>query len=579
MEIQIQYGDNQNDLLKFSSRFGYPTPTVSMDTQYIRTSAGDSLSTTTNVTLNGIVYTQRQADHNTDKLIHQLPQSPRPDANFDDVEYRDFTIQGLFGAASGLQEAVLSRNHGKLVIKTADNVSLTNGHAVVDSINFSPTRNNWNQTIDYEIVFKIYGAPNNSYLINDYNDVGNSEKQQESENTGTYVTSCTDSYKLELMDDNKYLFGGDYTPTYKLTRTLGAVGRVIQRASGAIYHAQEWVGRRERIAPLTGMFRPENFILYNQERSIDLDESAGSYTITDNFIAKSGDPYLHTSEVEISTDVKFNNKFTVKGTIQGLEPATGIYGMPATQQNEKPINPSGKNQIYPTSPTLYDPDTGRVSSETEGSTYFEHSLKGIYDTANGGLPMTAYHNAVIGYKSSDGYIFGQALTYNSIAQAAIVDNTFPKNEYPNFKSSHINPVPLSSVEAAYPYEGKITYTREFDSRNVPILTGALTESLTVNTNFPTVRNKEIKILGRRLGPLVYEYYNSLEPGSITVTYEGIFPRPKELKKYSFPQGILNDLNQFLFQYQPPHSYLTENKESLSLKENKITRVMTWTHNT
>tara|TARA_B100001778_G_scaffold18865_1_gene14163 strand:- start:23104 stop:24828 length:1725 start_codon:yes stop_codon:yes gene_type:complete len=574
MEILIQYGDDQDDLLKFSSKFGYPTPTVNMDTQYIRTSAGDSLSTETSVTLKGLVYTQKQADHDTTTNIFNLPASPGPKKNFDNVEYKDFTVAGLFGAASGLQEAVLNRNHEKLVIKTADNTAiLTNGHASVDSINFSPTSNNWNQTVDYEIVFKIYGAPDNSHLINDYNDVGNKQKQAASENTGTYVTSCTDSYKLELMDDNKYFFGGDYTPTYKLTRTLGAVGRVIQQASGAIYHAQQWVGRRERIAPLTGMFRPESFTLYNQERSIDLDESAGSYTITDNFIAKSGLPYLHTSEVEISSDVKLNNKFTVKGTIQGLEPATGIYGMPATEQNEKPINPFGKNQIYPTSPTLYDQSTGRIDNDK-----IIHPKKD-YDSANGGLPMTAYHNAVIGYKNADGYIFGQALAYNSIAQVAIADSTFYQNEYPNFKSRNINPVPLSSVEAAYPYEGKITYTREYDCRNVPILSGALTESLKINTNFPTIRNKEIKILGRRLGPLVYEYYNSLEPGSITVTYEGTFPRPGGLKKYSFPQGILNDLNQFLLQYQPPYSYLTENKESLSLKENKITRVMTWTHNT
>ena len=571
MEVQIQYGDDSNDLLKFSSRFGYPTPTVSMSTESIRTPAGDFLSEETSITLNGLVYAQRQADHDTITNTHDLGASPGPNKNFDDVEYKDFTIKGLFGAASGLKEAVLNRNHGKLAIKTAEDVYLTNSPASVNSISFSPTSNNWNQTIDYQIIFKVHATHTGSYLINDYRP---NSSQPKTENTGEYITSITDSYKLELMDNNRYLYQGNYTPTYKLTRTLGAVGKVIHLGSGAIWHAQNWVAQREKIAPLTGMFRPENFILYDQERSIDVDEAAGSYTITDNFIAKSGDPFIHTSEVEISTDDMSNSTFTVKGTIQGLEPATGIYDVPTKDPSTGgPVDKGLKNKIYPTHPTFYDPETGRVSAEETGPTHFEHPQK-EYD---GGLPMTAYHNAVIGYKTSAPYIFGKALWYNDqVVNATPVTTSV---DYPSLGNQTVNPVPLSSTEAGYPYDGKITYSRQFDNRDVPILTGALTESLKVSQTYPTVRNKEIKILGRRLGPLVYEYYNSLRPGNLTVTYEGIFPKPDKLKQYGFPQGILNDLNQFLFAYQPPGtSYLTEDKESLNLHENKITRVLTWTYN-
>ena len=374
--------------------------------------------------------------------------------------------------------------------------------------------------------------------------------------------------------DDLYGFGGDYIPTYKLTRTLGAVGRVIQMGSGAVYHARNWVAQREKVAPLTGMFRPENFILYDQERSVEIDESAGSYTITDNFIAKSGVPYIHTSEVEVSTDEDDNHTFTVKGSIKGLVPATGVYGFPRKDPSTGgPTYPGIQDQIYPTVPTRYDPTTGRISVDgnAAGSLATVHPKQG-FDTE---IPMTAYHNAVIGYQSSDAGIFGQALYYNKLA------NDFSARNLSSNRTNdqRLNPIPLSITEAGFPYEGKIDYTRQYDCRDVPILTGALTESLKVSQNFPTVRNKEIKILGRRLGPLVYEYYNSLRPGSLTVTYEGVFPRRQGLKQYSFPQGLLNDLNNFLFLYRPPGtSYLTEDKETLNVHENKVTRVLTWSYN-
>lgn len=572
MEVQITYGPS-NDLLEFSSRFGYPTPTVNMSTQSIRTPAGDYLSDQTTITLNGVVYTQRQADHDTHTLTSALTKSPGPDKNFDDAEYNDYTVEGLLGAASGLKSAVLSRNHGLLQIKTANNAFLSYGHASVDSISFSPSSNNWNQTVDYEIVFNQYSYNTGSYLINKYN---HNTDQPQAENTGEYITSVTDSYKLELMDD-LYGFGGDYIPTYKLTRTLGAVGRVIQMGSGAVYHARNWVAQREKVAPLTGMFRPENFILYDQERSIDVDESAGSYTITDNFIAKSGVPYIHTSEVEVSTDEMENHTFTVKGSIKGLVPATGVYGFPVKDPSTgAPKYPGIQNQIYPTVPTRYDPTTGRIS--TDGSAAGSLATEHPKETFDAEIPMTAYHNAVIGYQSADSSIFGQALYYNKLANDFLLpDSRTP--EYANRRDQRVNPIPLSITEAGFPYEGKIDYTRQYDCRDVPILTGALTESFKVSQNFPTVRNKEIKILGRRLGPLVYEYYNSLRPGSLTVTYEGVFPRRQGLKQYSFPQGLLNDLNDFLFLYRPPGtSYLTEDKETLNIHENKVTRVLTWSYN-
>ena len=74
---------------------------------------------------------------------------------------------------------------------------------------------------------------------------------------------------------------------------------------------------------------------------------------------------------------------------------------------------------------------------------------------------------------------------------------------------------------------------------------ALIEDISVSQSFPTIRTKEIEVLGRRLGPLVIEYYNSYKPGTRTVTYEGTFPSNTGLKKYSFPQDIVDRIDNML----------------------------------
>ena len=75
------------------------------------------------------------------------------------------------------------------------------------------------------------------------------------------------------------------------------------------------------------------------------------------------------------------------------------------------------------------------------------------------------------------------------------------------------------------------------------------------------------------------YYNSLNGGTRTVTYEGIFPRATGLRQYSFPQGLLNDMSGILMLYAPPGvGYLKEDKQNLNLTQNKVTKTLSWAFN-
>ena len=71
-------------------------------------------------------------------------------------------------------------------------------------------------------------------------------------------------------------------PSYKLSRTVSAVGQRIHPKSGALHFAKKWVKDRLEASPFQNAFNTTDFHLYNQERSINSDESAGNYSVTDS---------------------------------------------------------------------------------------------------------------------------------------------------------------------------------------------------------------------------------------------------------------------------------------------------------
>lgn len=537
-QVKIAYGD-----FEFLSEQGYPTPSVTIDLNQLRTNAGDYLTSEKTINLQGVCYAARKASQ---EYAGQLS-----------AAQKDTSIEGLFLLASGLQQKILQNNNKKLHIyvlgsSPTNNNSLIEANAQLESISFQENNNNWRNTIDYNIVLKVYVSGSGSYLTN------------ASAANGHYVTSVTDTYSLQLMEEDQYLYQDRYVPTYKLSRTLGAAGRRISQGSGALYHAKQWVVNREKTVPLTGIFRTEDFKLYNQNRQIDSDESAGTYAITDTFIAKSGDPWIDNYNISIEIDKEFNRTISINGYIQGLEPATGIYDERVVNiavTNNKPVSISGYHNIYPTI-------TGIDGYATN---------QGLASQLNN-IHKTKYGNAVSGYADIKQNLFNRILSYDASSQTLLDDNWDGKIYFTNYKTRPINPIPLSVTESMYPFEGKITYQAEYDSRPLTLITGAITESFTISDKPPSVRVQEIQILGRRLGPLVYEYYNSSGIGNRTVNYEAIFPRPTGLTKYSFPQGLINGIDDMLLKYQPLPpltGQLKEDTQQIIVTENKIVCVKSW----
>lgn len=535
-EVEIRYGD-----FSFKGKNGYPTPKVSFDLSKSRTSAGDFLTSERTVTLEGICYVKRKAD---------LDDSSPSNSNNDD------TINGLFEAASNLKEQILINNYKPLIVQCNGAPPLVSGSvAIVDSIVFSENQNNWADTIDYTIIFKIPVSGSGSHLINN--------------TRGSFVESVTDNYVLESLFDNQFWDRNENipVPTYKISRTIGAVGINVGSSTGSLYWAKKWVHDRDNYAGLTGMFPSDIFTLYNQERSVDVSEINGSYQITDTFIAKSGnDAWLDTFKATVSLDKQYKITIDMDGTIQGLEPATGIYASFVNYANPAVVsNLSGQNDIK-------NPVSGFYGAGGYG--------------ANGGVvdsyrATTKYRNAVSGWKIIEPLLINRASGYLQQARDMI-----PLRFRNNFNSVSLNNFPISTSEQLFPYDGKITYNRKFDTRPKPLITGTLVETLSIEDTLPVIRYQETKVIGRRLGPVVYGFGNSFSVGSRTLNYVGTFPMATGLAKYSFPNNILKDINAKISGYKPTPTllglpsasynvYVKSENQDMDINSNTFSYNITW----
>lgn len=506
MKTYVKYGD-----FDFDSEQGYPVPNFSISVDNTRTSAGSYLSSDMLVTLEGIVYTQKMTTQDWTGT------TAAPGTT---------SILTLFQKASGLKTALLNNNNKSLVIGCGSQVVVSNIGAI-KAISFSENENHWAYSINYTVEI---GIPLTGSMSPD-------------SNRGYHVSSVQDEYRLEVIEDQTYFYGTQYVPAYRISRTLGATGKSVD-SKGALYHAKKWVRDRETTAPLTGIFRYEDFPLYNQSRSVSVSETDGTYTITDSFVSKSGSPWLHMHNTNLSIDSNYIRQIEINGKIQGLQPATGIYAPGSSY--------SGIGDIKPEL-TGFPPMTDPASNKYK------------------------YQNAVSGYSYITGTFFGTAQAYDKMLRNYSY-NWHGNKEFPATFTTPINPIPISVTEGFNPTEGSISYSRTYNSRPLSLIPEALSETINIRESEPVEAISEIFVIGRRLGPVILSTTNALGIGVKTVSYEGVFPRPTGLKGYNFPKTIRDKVNAYisgLMPQSPLTGFIKEDTETLNLTENRLSRTVSW----
>lgn len=508
----------------FSGVNGYPVPSVSLKNNFERDNTGKVFGSTLTVTLEGQIF------------------SSSGDTGF---------VQ-LMGLESGLRNA-FTVDGGFLSIGCGTTPTLT-GCARVLSYNANKTSNNWVQTIDYSIELDI-----------------------PIKNTGSgifAVTQTQDDWTLEPIDDVSFLnspinlspIGGGsfstiarnkYYPSYRITRTLSAAGKSTTCISGSspLANAKEWVNYRlNQSTSYTGII-DAGLSLFNFMRSISASETDGTYRITDTWMGipasavKSG-AFIESFTIENSLDQSFLRTVTINGTIKGLE-----------QFNSGAIYDSGKN------PYLIGGLSGSIADTMSGNRLYNGDTK--------------FENALSGYKSIQENLY-QRVSAAIITGNPIIKRFFYRDENP------LNPIPYSLTEGFNPPEGSITYSWTYNNRPLRLISGSISETLTVDDSFATQQFANIFVLGRRLGPILQDL-GTISTNTRTVTFEVVMMRPPKLANMSFQVDQYKAITGVIESFHPSKllaqgavgtnnfikCFTKRNTENWTITEGRFVKVKEW----
>jgi hypothetical protein len=186
----------------------------------------------------------------------------------------------------------------------------------------------------------------------------------------------------------------------------------------------------------------------------------------------------------------------VQGQIRGLNitpfavmSGSSSYTIPDASGK---INLSGGTQLLPTSTMPTHPVLDLMSSNsTVTSTYpnkYQNALSGwIYD-----IKPYAYRRASLAMRSPD----RAGNTYTNPANV----RTPPNNPF-YCEENLLNPNPTSTTEGHDPRKGTISYSVEYTNK-LNLISGVLSENISINDTGPTDVFGESFIIGRRLGPIL-----------------------------------------------------------------------------
>lgn len=420
-------------------------------------------------------------------------------------------------------------------------------------------------------------SPNQYYLQRSKDHYLRESNTQNVENIiqrwGGIVESFEDTWSLETDEGNGQTIGLSNIPlSFRVTRNMSAVGRQIyasgdtgfkmyeawEQAAGfikkSILHEpnappnggeysinengkfQQYPGRRINNNENNGFYAsgilnlPSFYRGYNHVRTVNIDKSAGSCSVSDTWLLASGQSHLENYTVSISNSV--DNPFVnvkVDGNIKGL-------------------------------------------SDLHASGYIQSNFDEPPGTDN-----TPYKKALDQYfKISNGGKFGTGSILFQRANNSI--------------STVLNSQPLSISLGTNEINGEITYSLEFDSRPYNYFTGVLSENISVNDTYPGDVFAIIPVMGRKTGPILQyiqgrtEYKRSINI-ELLLDYTDI-PYSSDrnflmLNKPSLNEPIRTELQDLIKELSPKYEpyvtgyFLNPPTETWSPKEGRYTISLAW----
>lgn len=375
---------------------------------------------------------------------------------------------------------------------------------------------------------------------------------------GHFIQDYQESWSIE-SDDQQAESTNPYLPkTFRVTHNLSATGKTHFKPDPTVdvgsiktkawENAANFVKSRliNKTEDVSGVYPNMPGLLgsgtlnligglnaYNQVRTENVDEAAGSFAVTETFLLASGASYESFNlNITSNIDAPFID-VSIDGQIKGLE-----------------------------------------SLSTSGVKYLHD--RGYYWPLTSG---TAYHNAMEKYREiSNNSNFGVGCDLYKRANNAV--------------AVALNSQPKTITLGVNEYTGEINYSLAFDNRPTNIISGVLTEQISVNDTYPGDVFATIPVLGRDTGP-VLQYMGSrteyrrdvsinLAMDYTKVPY-GQTRNPLLLKKPSVVSPTAEQIHELLIELSPANEpgvrkyFLSPPSESWSPKDGQYSLNLSWTY--
>lgn len=378
--------------------------------------------------------------------------------------------------------------------------------------------------------------------------------------SGHFIQDYQESWSIE-EDDQQAESTNPYLPkTYRVTHNLSATGKTHYTPDTSVEIGSKKIKAWENAAnfvksrliqnpkTLSGVYPNtlmpgfmgsgtlhliNQYDAYNQVRTENIDESAGTFAVTETFLLASGTTHESFNlNITSNIDAPFVD-VSLDGNIKGLQ-SIGYSGVKELQQD------------------------------------------GYYWPLTSG---TAYHNAMQKYRDiSNDSQFGVGCDLYKRANNAV--------------AVALNSQPKSITLGVNEYTGEINYSLAFDNRPTNIISGALTEQISVNDTYPGDVFATIPVLGRATGP-VLQYMGSRteyrRDVSINLSMDytkipyGETRNPLLLKKPSVVSPTAEQIHELLIELSPANEpgvrkyFLSPPSESWSPKDGQYSLNLSWTY--
>lgn len=553
-----------------------PAPLVSISTQILKNGAGEAFGVTYSITLTGTILDDKGSPFATkpDGTLFNFVPGPTPAVS---GPYNAFPTgpvpQQLVDKNKSLT-AILSKQKSLRALFATDGQKFE----VTDPAGSEPAvicyprvlsvdfqEGVYVERADYTITLEadtlLTGDPT-SYVNNEGSLIARADGVHEgkTENellvamSGAFITDFSEDWSVEADESQGESLA--LPRSYRISHNINATGKTHFGPDGkqkAWEQARKFVQNRlsnnvDNYPNIMGQIGSGTINLvdtyrgFNHVRSENLSESAGSYSVSENWLIASGSAYENFNlSISSSTDNPFIS-VSIDGNIKGLSEysPSGFGGDDLSKAYGHPVN-GGRDPNTPPS-GAYDNALGK---------YHQISNNGQF-----GLSSDAYKRA-----------------NNSVAV-------------------QLNSQPKSVSLGTNQYTGEVTYNLQFDNRPTNIITGVLSETISVNDTYPGDIFAVIPVLGRKTGPILQyiggrtEYRRDISISLImdytSVPY-GTGRNPLLLKKPSVVEPTATQIGSLIKELSPAGEpgvrkyFVSPPSESWNPKEGSYSFNLSWTY--